>query len=192
MNFLAHLYLSGNDPEILVGNMMGDFVKGVLDDSYPPRITKGLELHRLIDSFAGRHPAFLASKRRISPDYGHYRAVLVDLYYDHFLAAEWDRFAEEPFERFVATAWQTMEEHAGMLPEPLRTRLSDIFTEWLPSYREVDGVAAVLCRMAGRVGRPNPLGAGAGELVRHYGELRGDFFRFLPEIRAYVTTIIGM
>ncbi|WP_298273425.1 ACP phosphodiesterase [Geobacter sp.] len=191
MNFLAHLYLSGDDPEILVGNMMGDFVKGVLNASYPPRITKGLELHRRIDSFAGRHPSFIASKRRISSDYGHYRGVLVDLYYDHFLAAEWESFSDEPFELFVAKAWRIMREHAEILPQRLRARLEEIFTQWLPSYRYVDGVDAVLRRMAARVGRPNPLDGGAAELALHYGELRGDCFRFFPDARRYVEEIVG-
>ena len=171
--------------------MMGDFVKGVLNAGYPPRITKGLELHRRIDSFAGRHPAFIASKRRISSDYGHYRGILVDLYYDHFLAAEWESFSDEPFELFVAKAWRIMREHGEILPQRLQARLEEIFTRWLPSYRQVEGVDAVLRRMAARVGRPNPLGGGAAELARHYGELREDCFRFFPDARRYVEEIIG-
>jgi acyl carrier protein phosphodiesterase len=104
MNFLAHLYLSGDDPELLVGNLMGDFVKGRLEGRFPPGIERGIALHRRIDSFAAGNHNFLLSKRRIEPSFGLYRAVLVDLYYDHFLAIDWNEYAEVAFPRFVANA----------------------------------------------------------------------------------------
>lgn len=190
MNFLAHLYLSGDDPEILVGNMMGDFVKGRLEGRYPPRITLGLELHRRIDSFAGRHPSFIASKRRIDPAFGLYRGVLVDLFYDHFLAVEWEFFAQELFPLFIVRAERILNDHADLLPERLRARLPDILHDWLPSYREVEGIGKVLGRMGARLGRPNPLGEGGRELLRAYVELRGDFHRFFPEIQGYAKAFI--
>ena len=191
MNFLAHLFFSGNTPEIIVGNMMGDFVKGRLDDSYPPGITRGLELHRRIDSFAGHHPAFTASRRRLDPRFGHYRGVLVDLFYDHFLAAEWGRFTEEPFPVFLARVERVLNDHAAVLPEELRARLPDIMHDWLPSYRDTEGIGQVLRRMARRVRRSNPLGEGGAELVCHYGELRNDFLVFFPDLKEYVVPFIG-
>ena len=101
MNFLAHLILSGDRPELLVGNLMGDFVKGRLEGRFSPGIRAGLELHRGIDSFAHRNEIFSESKRRIAPSFGLYRGVLVDLFYDHFLAVHWDDYANEPLPRFL-------------------------------------------------------------------------------------------
>jgi len=183
VNFLAHLHLSGDDPEVLVGNLMGDFVKGPLGGRYPARITVGLELHRRIDAFASHHEHFIHSKRRLDPAFGHYRGVLVDLFYDHFLAVTWEKYAVEPLDGFIARAAALARSRAAILPERLAQLLPAIFGDWLPVYAEVEGIDRVLRRMAVRVGRGNPLAAGADELCRCYEGLREDFGRFYPELR---------
>jgi acyl carrier protein phosphodiesterase len=186
MNFLAHLYLSGDDPEVLVGNLLGDFVKGRLSGNFPDGIERGIELHRRIDSFSGRSRHFIRSKRRLDESFGHYRGVLVDLFYDHFLAAHWDDYTDVPFQRFLADARQIAEEYAEVLPERMRLALPVIFAELLPSYREIEGIARALQRMSIRITRPNRLGEGAIELRRHYNWLYDDFREFLPELRGFV------
>ncbi|HEY6872477.1 MAG TPA: ACP phosphodiesterase [Geobacteraceae bacterium] len=185
MNFLAHLYLSGDVPELLVGNLMGDFVKGRLAGRFPPGIRAGLELHRGIDSFAHNNEIFMASKRRIDPSFRHYRGVLVDLFYDHFLALDWDDYRDEPLPHFLERAERILKEHREVLPERLLRILPALFGDWLPSYRRIDGIGEVLGRMSGRIGRPNPLQEGVHELRRNYAALRGDFRRFLQEATAY-------
>ncbi|KAF0219247.1 MAG: hypothetical protein FD174_2333 [Geobacteraceae bacterium] len=185
MNFLAHLHLSGSDREILVGNLMGDFVKGRLAGRFSPGITRGIELHRRIDSFASRNSIFSASKRRIDDSFGHYRGVLVDLFYDHFLAAEWDEYSDVPYPQFIESAYSTLRDHEAVLPERLLRVLPAMFGDWLPSYREVSGIQAVLRRMSARIIRPNPLSSGIGELRRNYHPLREDFHRFFPELEEY-------
>lgn len=187
MNFLAHLFLSGNDPELLVGNLMGDFVKGRLTGHYPPGIERGIVLHRRIDSFAARNGHFLLSKRRLDPSLGHFRGVLVDLFYDHFLAVHWDAYADVPYSRYLADTRLILGNFEGILPERLRRLVPVMFEEWLPSYREIGGITAVLERMSLRVKRENRLGEGGVELQRHYEGLYGDFRKFLPEIRKMAT-----
>lgn len=182
MNFLAHLFLSGDDPELLVGNLMGDFVKGRLTGAFPRPIERGIELHRRIDSFAAGNTFFIMSKRRIDGSFGHYRGVLVDLFYDHFLAANWDEYAEVTFSRFIADAYRVVRKNEGILPERLRRIVPLLFEEWLPSYRETEGIDRVLGRMSARITRPNPLGEGIGELRRHYGDMQRDFRGFFPEL----------
>ncbi len=188
MNFLAHLFLSGDIPELMVGNLMGDFVKGRLAGRFPPGIQAGIELHRGIDSFAHGNGIFIASKRRVDPSFGHYRGVLVDLFYDHFLALDWDDYRDEPLPCFLARAGRILDEHRDVLPERLQRILPAMLGDWLPSYRRIDGIGEVLGRMSGRIGRPNPLSAGVGELRKNYGALRDDFRRFLPEVAAYVNS----
>lgn len=190
MNFLAHLYLSGDDPQLLVGNLMGDFVKGRLEGCFPPGIERGIALHRRIDSFAAGNRHFLLSKRRIAPSFGHYRGVLVDLFYDHFLAVHWDVYADVPLPRFLESARRVIAAHEGVLPERLRRIVPLMFDDWLPSYREIGGIAGVLERMSGRIARPNRLGEGAVELQRHYGEFYGDFREFLPEMLEFVGELL--
>ena len=191
MNFLAHLHLSGDDPDILTGNMMGDFVKGRLDGRFPPRVTLGLELHRRIDSFAGRHQVFQTSRRRIELRFGLYRGVLVDLFYDHFLAVHWHLYSAEPLAEFIARSEALVRSRAAHLPERLERVVPAIFGEWIPSYAEPEGIGRVLGRMAARVGRPNPLADGVGELLHCYDRLRDDFSQFYPDIIAFAKNFVG-
>ncbi|MBK5276332.1 MAG: DUF479 domain-containing protein [Desulfuromonadales bacterium] len=183
MNFLFHMLLSGDDDQLLVGNFMGDFVKGLLEERFPPRIRQGVALHRRIDSFASRDDLFQQSRRRLSPDYGLYRGVLVDLFYDHFLVNEWNNWSEEPFDRYLARTRAVIDQYRADLPERLQPLVPTIFEELLPSYGGVAGIAKALERMSRRVTRPNPLAGGEAELVLFHEELRGDFNRFMPAIR---------
>jgi acyl carrier protein phosphodiesterase len=190
MNYLMHLYLAGDDPESLVGNMMGDFVKGRLDDRYPPGVRQGIELHRRIDSFAAGNLFFLRSKRRLDPSFGLYRAVLVDLFYDHFLARRWEEFSPVPFEEFIGNAYRVLADHESLMPERLRQLLPRMFsTNLLLTYREPEGIAAVLDRMSQRISRSNPLDEGIRELSLRYDPLWEDFRHFLPELAEHVTAL---
>ncbi len=183
MNFLAHMFLSGDAPELLVGNLMGDFVKGSLGGHFPPGIEEGILLHRRIDSFAGQNRHFLRSKRRLDESFGLYRGVMIDLFYDHFLAVHWEDYAVVPLSLFISEAWRVLREHKRLLPDRLRQIMPLIFSEWLPSYRDMDGITAVLRRMSCyRIKRANRLGEGGEELSRHHGELYGDFRQFFPEL----------
>ena len=183
MNFLAHLFLSGDASELLVGNLMGDFVKGRLDGRFPPGIERGILLHREIDSFAGRSRHFLRSKRRLDQSFGLYRGVLVDLFYDHFLAAHWEDYADVPLPAFISDAWRVLCEHKEFLPDKLQRIMPFMFRDWLPSYSDIEGIAAGLQRISRfRIRRANRLGEGAEALIRHYGALYEDFRKFLPEL----------
>lgn len=184
MNFLFHMLLSGEDDQILVGNFMGDFVKGALADRFPERIRMGIALHRRIDSFASRNDLFQQSRRRLDPQYGLYRGVLVDLFYDHFLITEWHKWSAEPFNHYLARTRSAIEGQRGELPERLQTLVPTIFEELLPSYGEVNGIGSALERMSRRVVRANPLAGGEAELVRHYVDLKADFYGFMPLVRS--------
>lgn len=180
MNFLFHMLLSGADDQILLGNFMGDFVKGPLAGRFPERIRFGLALHRGIDSFASRDDLFQCSRRRLDPRYGLYRGVLIDLFYDHFLASEWNNWSDEPFERYLARTRSIIEHQRAELPERLQKLVPVIFEDLLPSYAEVNGIGSALERMSRRVIRRNPLAGGEAELLRHYDSLRADFHGFMP------------
>ena len=185
MNFLFHLYLSGTDPDIITGNLMGDFVKGRIGEEYPEKLRAGMMLHRHIDSFAQDQELFRRSRQRIDRKYGLWRGVLVDLYYDHFLASEWERYSEVPLSTYLREVRRVVEVRYQFLPERMQGVLPMLFEEWLPSYCEVNGIGRVLERMARRVRRANPLAGAECELVRNYAELREDFREFLPLVREF-------
>jgi acyl carrier protein phosphodiesterase len=187
MNFLCHLYLAGADPELQVGGLMGDFVKGRLTGGYPVTIERGIALHRAIDSEAGRNGHFRSSRLRLDERFGLYRGVLVDLFYDHFLARDWERYHPQPLVAYLAEVRRAVQFHDRYLPERLRQLLPIIFEVWLPSYREPSGIEQALARMAGRLRRSNPLADGGAELVRQYEALQADFRQFLPEMTAFAS-----
>ncbi len=185
------MLLSGDDGQILIGNFMGDFVKGPLADQFPERIRQGLTLHRGIDTFASRDELFRRSRLRLDPHYGLYRGVLIDLFYDHFLVAEWNRWSIEPFDVFLARTRLTIENQRDELPERLQKLLPIIFEELLPSYREVSGIGSALERMSRRVVRTNPLAGGEAELIRHYEALRADFREFMPLVQNFAKDFVA-
>lgn len=190
MNFLFHLYLSGNDPDLLTGNFMGDFVKGRVGENYPPGLATGIMLHRRIDSFAQQHIIFRRSYDRIAPQYRLWRGVFVDLFYDHFLSADWDEWADESLTSYLSRAKKMVEARRAWLPERLQGLLPVVFDELLPSYCEIGGIGLALERMSRRVTRDNPLAYGEQELRRNYAGLREDFRCFLPAVSEFVADFL--
>jgi acyl carrier protein phosphodiesterase len=191
MNILFHMYLSGFDPELLVGNFMGDFVKGPIGNNFALRIGQGLNLHRKIDSFAQSNVNFQASRLRLDVHFGLYRGVLIDLFYDHFLASEWISWADTPLPDYIASTRVIIDKYLPIMPDRLKEFVPIIFDELLPSYANISGIESALQRMSRRVRRPNPLAEGGAELTTHYEELKADFGRFVIEAKQYTSEIIA-
>ena len=187
MNFLAHLYLAERDPEAILGSLMGDFVKGPLAGRFPPVLGRALAQHRAVDTFTDAHPVVRASRARVAPPYRRFAGVVVDMYYDHFLARDWDAFADEPLATFTARVYAVLLAHEARLPDRLR-RLAPSMArlDWLGSYRQVESVHAALDRMGERLKRGNAL-AGAGQaLMTHYDAVEREFRAFFPELVRFV------
>ena len=167
MNFLAHAFLAGPGPADRLGALLGDFVKGALPGALPPDVASGVELHRRIDSFADAHPAFRRSRARVSPARRRYSGIMVDLFYDHFLASHWKSFSDEPLEDFAAGVYTLMAAHEALLPPRLGRILPLMRSQdWLAGYRAPEAVAAALDRMAvHRLTRPNRLAGSGAELA---------------------------
>ena len=191
MNFLAHLALSGDDPDVILGNLMGDFLKGVDAGRYPRGIQRGIQLHRRIDSFTDAHPVFARSRRRLRPPYRRYAGVLVDVFYDHFLARDWCRYsAREDLDSFISRSYQTLSNSPVELPPRLQRALPRMIREdWLGSYATEAGIDLTLKRISGRVSRANPLPDGASQLKIHYEGLAADFAEFYPAIIRHVEDV---
>jgi acyl carrier protein phosphodiesterase len=187
MNYLAHLFLAGPEPQAVLGALMGDFVKGPLDQRYPPAITRGLALHRRIDTFTDAHPVTAASRARISPGRRRFAGIMVDLFYDHFLARHWEEHAREPLATFTARVYALLQQHEALLPEPLRSiapRMAQ--SDWLASYAQVESIHAALDRMSLRLKRENLLAGAGAELQANYAALEADFRAFFPDLVHFV------
>ncbi len=195
MNYLAHALLAGDHPADRIGGVIGDFVKGPLDPlpaGLGPGLAAGVMLHRRIDSFADTHPAFLRSRGRVSAARRRVAGVMVDMFYDHFLARHWAQFSEQALGDFTADTYRMIAAH----PEPLPPSFGPVFErmrahDWLASYRDAAVVALALDRMAEfRLRRPNPLAGAGEELLATYAGLEADFLDFLPDARAFALSVV--
>lgn len=187
MNWLAHLRLAPPDPLLRLGNLCGDFVRGVDLAGLHPELRRGVLQHRAIDRFVDAHPAVRRSRSRLSPPFRRFAGVLVDVYFDHVLAAGWERFGDGgPLRGFVDGVHDDLERHRELLPPRLSRALPHLRTEdWLFGYRELDGIDAILRRMARRLQRPSVLGDGAGPLRELRAEFAADFVELWPELVAF-------
>src|SRR5262245_63093143 len=105
MNWLAHLFLSEPDPGYRLGNFFANLIKGKARQALPPNLRRGVACHQVIDAFTDFHPFVHRSKRRVGEPHGRYAGILVDVFYDHFLARDWARYADVPLEQFTAEVY---------------------------------------------------------------------------------------
>ena len=183
MNFLAHIYLSFGDPQITLGNFMADSIRGREYQEYPERIQKGVLLHRAIDTFTDTHPITRKSSKRLHARYRHYSMVIVDIYYDHFLARNWRTYSEVPLEQFTDNFYRLLEENLEVMPETVQHMAPYMITDnWLLSYRELEGIHRVLKGLNRRTGLKSGMDQAVVELQDFYGEFETEFTSFFNEL----------
>lgn len=189
MNYLAHLFLSEGTPESLIGNLLGDFVKGSTVNLYDGEIRKGIDLHRKIDSYTDSHAIVRSSKSLISPQRRRFAGVLVDVFYDHFLAKNWREYSEVPLRDFASRAYKILQDNRDILPDSLQRVLPIIIArDLLLSYQEISEIGITLARMSARIKRTNNLAGGIEDLTVNYQQLESDFRAFFPELISYAAT----
>lgn len=183
MNFLAHIYLSFDDPQITLGNFMADSIRGRDYLQFPERIQKGVLLHRAIDTFTDTHPITRKSSKRLHSRYRHYSMVIVDIYYDHFLARNWDSYSDISLESFTDNFYILLEENLHLMPETVQLMTPYMITDnWLLSYRELDGIHRVLKGLNRRTGLKSGMDQAMEELEDFYGEFQTEFTAFFDEL----------
>jgi acyl carrier protein phosphodiesterase len=182
MNFLGHFYLSKNDPELLVGNFIADFVKGKKYLDYPPNISKGIVMHRNIDHFTDQHELVRKGKKRLFPTYRHYSGVIMDMYYDHFLASLWPRYSNEELVHFAEHVYDTIEGFWDYLPEQSRYMFPYMKSgNWLVRYATTDGIGRSLNGMSRRLNNDSNLEHAIDQLHEFYDDLESEFKKFIRE-----------
>jgi acyl carrier protein phosphodiesterase len=188
MNWLAHVFLSEPDVEFRLGNLLADLVKGRDRRGLSPAFLRGTRCHQAIDSFTDFHPAVHRSRARVSDEHSLYSGILVDIFYDHFLARGWERYSTENLPSFTSSFYQEIRGCPLVLPaEVQKTVERMVADDDLGAYREVAGVADALGRVSRRVlarlgtsFEPEPA---LGELLRNFGEMEADFVEFFPELQ---------
>jgi len=187
MNYLAHLFLADNTPESLIGNLLGDFLKGVNKERYSIAIQQGIELHRKVDAYTDSHPIVKEAKKLVSVTRRRFAGILVDVFYDHFLARYWQNYSSLTLDDFSQKVYAILSQHQSILPDRLRCALPQMIQQdWLNKYQYISGIEVTLNCMARRANKQGHiLAGGVEELKAHYQELDGSFQAFFPELVRY-------
>ncbi|QNJ98974.1 acyl carrier protein phosphodiesterase [Constantimarinum furrinae] len=186
MNFLAHIYLSGEDEGITIGNFIADGIKGKRYLKYPNKIRKGILLHRAIDSFTDQHPTVKLSTARLHENYGHYSGVIVDILYDHFLAKNWSDYHSQPLDEYVAGFYEMLRNNFEILPTRIQRMMPYMITDnWLLSYATIPGISTILAQMNVRTKRRSKMNFAVMELEEYYSEFETEFTSFFAELIQY-------
>lgn len=191
MNFLAHIYLSGDNDLIKIGNFMADGIRGKHFESYPLEIQKGIILHRAIDTFTDAHPIFRQSTKKLHEKYHHYAGVIVDVFYDHFLAKNWNTYSDEKLEKFVDRFYQSLHNNHSILSERTKGMMPYMIEQnWLVSYQTVEGINQILTQMDQRTKNESKMRFASQELTEYYSEFEAHFSEFFEELIAHSNTKI--
>jgi len=193
MNVLAHIYLSGDSDEIIIGNYIGDYVKGRDYLKYPEQVRRGIILHRNIDAFTDSHPVVHRSKIPFIKKYHKYAGVVIDILYDHFLTREWDIYSTRPLESYTYQFYRAMVNNYDILPEKVRDRMPFfIINNWIESYRTNAGLRKVFNALSKRTSLPHETRYAIKTLKKNYYSLSDDFMEFFPQLIEYVENDFGI
>lgn len=188
MNFLSHLYLSGGSEGIIIGNFIADAVKGSNFNHFPEEVQKGIILHRKIDSFTDSHHIVELSKDRLRNNYKKYASVIVDIYYDHYLAKNWKDYSDITLQEFTQKIYTLVKQHHSILPEK-SAHFARYMIEYniLYQYSRLEGVQQVFNGMARRASFQSNMEYAVNDLQEHYFLFEEEFKLFFPELKEYIT-----
>ncbi|SCX93207.1 acyl carrier protein phosphodiesterase [Flavobacterium caeni] len=187
MNFLAHIYLSGDNELIKIGNFMADGIRGKHFEHLPPDVQKGIILHRAIDSYTDNHPVFRQSTKRLHDRYHHYAGVIVDVFYDHFLAKNWLAYSNERLDDFVQDFYRSLHTHYDILTDKTKGMMPYMIKyNWLWSYQFTEGIARILSQMDQRTRNNSQMRYSIEELTEHYDIFEAEFTGFFKDLQAFV------
>ena len=186
MNFLAHIYLSGNNDLMKIGNFMADGIRGNNYMNFPEEIKKGILLHRAIDTFTDAHPTYRKSKHRLHEKYGHYAGVIMDIAYDHFLAKNWADYSDEPLDDYAGRFYQSLKDNYEVLTEKTKGMLPYMMARnWLLSYATIAGLEMILFQMDHRTKNRAHMQEAIVELQEYYTEFENEFTLFFSELQKH-------
>lgn len=185
MNFLAHIYLSGDNDLLKIGNFMADSVHGKRYLDYAEDLQKGILLHRFIDTFTDAHPIYRQSRRRLYEKYGHYAGVIMDIVYDHFLAKNWNTYSEINLEEYAAQFYKSLQDNFEFLTPKTQNLLPYMINQnWLVQYASLDGLETILFQMDHRTKNRVHMHEAIAEVQLYYSELEHEFTLFMVELKA--------
>ncbi|MCJ7465996.1 MAG: acyl carrier protein phosphodiesterase [Maribacter sp.] len=189
MNFLAHIYLSFDDDEVTLGNFIADNIPGNKYKHFPAGVQKGILLHREIDTFTDSHAIPKISSKRLHKNYSHYSRVIVDIFYDHFLAKNWGQYSEVPLDIFVSRFYSLLQDNYALLPERVHHMMPYMIDEnWIYNYSNMEGIERVLQGMDRRTHNRSKMTYAISDLAQSYSDFEVEFKAFFKELMVFSRT----
>lgn len=185
MNFLAHIYLSGENEKLMVGNFIGDYVKGKKYENFPEPIKEGILLHRQIDFFTDTHVNFRAAKKLLVPEFGLYSGIVIDLFYDYFLALNWKIYSGLTLREFTKRAHAILLSNFFYLPKRVQGFLPFLIqNRRLESYATPEGIQKSLELMSRYTSLP-----AKSEIAMYI--MNDNFHFFNNNFKVFIAEMIG-
>ncbi|MDJ0777039.1 MAG: ACP phosphodiesterase [Gammaproteobacteria bacterium] len=191
MNHFAHLVLARPTVESTVGNLLGDFARGVDIEALTPAVRAGLDNHRAVDRFTDTHPLVSAMKEAFSPARRRFAGIALDIYFDHLLIRYWDRFDARDPDEVIGEFYRRMLDGQALMPAAnmRSTTRRMVETDWFGSYRHVDSVAQAIDRVAARIRFEHSFDNAIEDLRRNHEQIRDGFFEFFPALRRHIADL---
>ncbi len=196
MNYLAHFYLSNNNENLILGNLLADSMNGRLDSPqysmFSNEIMLGIKMHREIDRYTDTHEVVRKSIHRLQPKYHKYSGVIIDMYYDHLLARNWNEYSNTPIELYSARVYQIFEENKSIIPLKMNRLVHSMTSrDWLSNYRFEENLKWAFAGLAKRAKFISNMEFAFDDLIEHYHEFSTEFKQFFPEIIVHINTFLA-
>lgn len=187
MNLLAHVLLAGDDDDdVRFGSAIGDFVRGAIDPALPAGVREGVALHRAVDAYTDAHPQVAAARALFVPPFRRYAGILLDVWFDHLLARDWERLVGSPLPAFSQSVQELLRGRPADLPPRMRGFAAYVLRNDLPQrYRERAMIAQVFLGLSQRIARANPIAVALPAIAAREAAIAERFEAFLPDLRAY-------
>lgn len=187
MNYLAHMLLSFDKPDLITGNFLADMISNKDVQTYPEGIRKGVFIHRQIDTFTDDHPQVLKGVRRLYEKHSKYASVLIDIFYDYILTLNWSKYSDESMQVFADRIYSVLQLNASIMPERVQRHLKGMVDgNWLLSYANLGGIQYAIDRMKRRASKPELFDGAIESLEKDLDLLNEEFNLFFPEITTYI------
>lgn len=192
MNFLAHLYLSCDDEDLLIGNMIADFIRNKEVPTFSPEVQKGIQLHRQIDTYTDNHPIVRLGTHRLQPFHHKYSPVVIDILYDYLLVKNWKRYSGQSLTDFTTYVYEILRRRMDELPAKLQKRLPGMIEgDWLSSYGTISGLSFVFDKMEQRAKYKANFPDAPKNLLMDFDAYNEEFNQFFPDVIEYVRQNCG-
>lgn len=195
MNFLAHLLLSGDRDGVIMGNYAGDFVKGLLTEEKTVGWNRdyllGVRLHRFIDSYTDSHEVVRAAKHVVALKHGKLAGIILDIYFDYFLAKDFQQFSHESLAEYSERMYSVFKKNENLIPVQMQQMVNAMVRQdWLTTYSTIDGIALTFNRLSRRAGFLAPIHDAWEELKYNEAYYFEQFSIFFPELRSYAVQFL--